>query len=48
MRRDRQRDRALTALNWRPVRFTFEDVAFEPDHVANELTTLLTQIQFCM
>jgi very-short-patch-repair endonuclease len=48
MRNDRRRDRELIALGYRPARFTFEDVAFEADHVANELTTLLTQIQFCM
>jgi very-short-patch-repair endonuclease len=41
MRRDRRRDRQLTALNWRPVRFTFEEVVFEPETVRAELTTLL-------
>jgi very-short-patch-repair endonuclease len=40
-RRDRQRDRELIALGWRPVRFTYEEVAFEPDRVAGELTSLL-------
>lgn len=41
MRRDRRRDRELTALGYRPVRFTFEEVAFEPETVAADLTTLL-------
>ncbi|MCW3065137.1 MAG: hypothetical protein JWN32_2309 [Solirubrobacterales bacterium] len=40
-RRDHQRDRELTALGWRPVRFTFEDVAFEPGELTRELATLL-------
>jgi very-short-patch-repair endonuclease len=40
-RRDHQRDRELTALGWRPARFTYEDVAFEPDAVAREVKTLL-------
>jgi hypothetical protein len=41
MRRDRQRDRELTALGWRPARFTYEEVAFEGDRVGTELGTLL-------
>jgi very-short-patch-repair endonuclease len=39
--RDRRRDRELTSLGWRPVRFTYEEVAFEPDRVARELRSLL-------
>lgn len=41
MRRDRRRDRELTALGWRPVRFTYEDVAFEPAEVGREVKGLL-------
>jgi very-short-patch-repair endonuclease len=40
-RRDNRRDRHLTALGWRPVRFTYEEIAFEPAAVAKELTGLL-------
>jgi very-short-patch-repair endonuclease len=40
-RRDRRRDRELTALGWRPVRFTYEEIAFEPGEVARELAALL-------
>lgn len=40
-RRDNRRDRQLTALGWRPVRFTYEEVAFEPTEVAEELAQLL-------
>lgn len=40
-RRDHRRDRQLTTLDWRPVRFTYEDVAFEPAQIARELTALL-------
>jgi very-short-patch-repair endonuclease len=40
-RRDNRRDRRLTALGWRPVRFTYEEIAFEPAEVAKELTGLL-------
>jgi very-short-patch-repair endonuclease len=40
-RRDNRRDRHLTALGWRPVRFTYEEIAFEPAEVAKELTGLL-------
>jgi very-short-patch-repair endonuclease len=39
--RDNRRDRELTALGWRPVRFTYEEVAFEPTEVAKELAGLL-------
>ena len=39
--RDARRDRDLTAYGWRPVRFTFEEIAFEPSDVARELTRLL-------
>jgi very-short-patch-repair endonuclease len=41
MQRDRQRDRELTALGWRPARFTYEEVAFERARVGVELATLL-------
>ena len=41
MRRDKARDRELTAALWRPARFTYEDVAFEPDATAGELKQLL-------
>jgi very-short-patch-repair endonuclease len=41
-RRDNRRDRQLTALGWRPVRFTYEEVAFEPSAVAGELAGLLS------
>jgi very-short-patch-repair endonuclease len=40
-RRDNRRDRHLTALGWRPVRFTYEEIAFEPAEVARELKGLL-------
>jgi very-short-patch-repair endonuclease len=40
-RRDNRRDRQLTALGWRPVRFTYEEITFEPAHVAAELAGLL-------
>jgi very-short-patch-repair endonuclease len=40
-RRDNRRDRELTALGWRPVRFTYEEVAFEPSMVGEELVQLL-------
>jgi len=39
--RDARRDRELTARGWRPVRFTYEEIAFEPGDVARELTRLL-------
>ena len=42
MRRDRARDRELTALGWRPARFTYEEVAFEPDEVRQDLRLLIT------
>jgi very-short-patch-repair endonuclease len=42
-RRDHRRDRQLTALGWRPVRFTYEEIAFEPGEVAQELVRLLRQ-----
>lgn len=41
MRRDRRRDRRLTAALWRPTRFTYEEVAFEPAATAAELASLL-------
>jgi very-short-patch-repair endonuclease len=40
-RRDNRRDRQLIALGWRPVRFTYEEIAFEPAAVATELAGLL-------
>jgi very-short-patch-repair endonuclease len=40
-RRDNRRDRQLTALGWRPVRFTYEEIVFEPAEVAAELAALL-------
>jgi very-short-patch-repair endonuclease len=40
-RRDNRRDRELTALGWRPVRFSYEEVAFEPCVVGEELARLL-------
>jgi very-short-patch-repair endonuclease len=40
-RRDNRRDRQLTALGWRPARFTYEEIAFEPSEVAEELERLL-------
>ena len=40
MRRDKARDRELTAALWRPARFTYEDVAFEPAATAVELKRL--------
>lgn len=40
-RRDHRRDRQLTALGWRPIRFTYEEVAFEPGVVGDELAELL-------
>ena len=41
MRRDKARDRQLTAAAWRPARFTYEEVAFEPAATAAELAALL-------
>lgn len=41
MRRDRRRDRELTAHGWRPIRFTYEDVAFEPQATARDVAALL-------
>jgi very-short-patch-repair endonuclease len=42
-RRDNRRDRQLTALGWRPVRFTYEEIALEPAEVAKELAGLLAR-----
>jgi very-short-patch-repair endonuclease len=39
--RDKKRDRELTAALWRPARFTYEEVAFEPEETAVELRDLL-------
>ena len=41
-RRDHRRDRELTALGWRPIRLTYEEVAFEPNEIARELGALLS------
>jgi len=46
-RRDNRRDRQLTALGWRPVRFTYEEIAFEPAEVADELAELLRGQRAC-
>jgi hypothetical protein len=40
IRRDKARDRRLTAARWRPARFTYAVVAFEPAATAAELTKL--------
>jgi very-short-patch-repair endonuclease len=40
--RDARRDRELTAHGWRPVRFTYEEIVFEPETVARELSSLLS------
>jgi very-short-patch-repair endonuclease len=40
-RRDNRRDRELTSRGWRPARFTYEEIAFEPAEVARELAELL-------
>lgn len=42
LRRDKARDRELIAAHWLPVRFTYEDVAFEPGTVIAELRKLAT------
>ena len=42
-RSDNRRDRQLTAQGWRPVRFTYEEIAFEPAQVAKELAVLLSR-----
>lgn len=41
MRRDKARDRKLTAALWRPARYTYEEVAFEPAATAADLSSLL-------
>lgn len=41
IRRDKARDRELTAALWRPARFTYEEVAFEPAATAAEMRRLL-------
>jgi very-short-patch-repair endonuclease len=46
-RRDNRRDRQLTALGWRPVRFTYEEIAFEPGEAAGELGELLRDQHAC-
>jgi very-short-patch-repair endonuclease len=46
-RRDNRRDRQLTALGWRPVRFTYEEIAFEAGEVAGELGELLRDQHAC-
>ena len=40
---DRQRDQQLMLLGWRVVRFTWQQVTFQPAHVANTLRGLLEQ-----
>ena len=40
-RRDARRDRGLTLKDWRPIRFTYEEIAFTPEAVATELKDLL-------
>jgi very-short-patch-repair endonuclease len=40
-RRDNRRDRQLTALGWRTLRFTYEEVAFEPGVVGADVAQLL-------
>jgi very-short-patch-repair endonuclease len=42
IRRDKARDRELIAARWVPVRFTYEDVAFEPAAVVAELRKIAT------
>jgi very-short-patch-repair endonuclease len=44
-RRDNRRDRELTAVGWRPVRFTYEEIAFEPGEVGEELARLLRNVR---
>jgi very-short-patch-repair endonuclease len=46
-RRDNRRDRSLTALGWRPVRFTYEEIVLEPAEVAAELAGLLRGVALC-
>jgi very-short-patch-repair endonuclease len=46
-RRDNRRDRQLSALGWRPVRFTYEEIAFEAAEVAGELGELLRDPHAC-
>jgi very-short-patch-repair endonuclease len=46
-RRDNRRDRQLTALGWRPGRFTHEEIAFEASEVAGELGALLRDQHAC-
>ena len=41
IRRDKARDRELLAAHWRPARFMYEEVAFEPDYVVRELRRLV-------
>lgn len=41
IRRDKARDRELLAAHWRPARFMYEEVAFEPDYVVRELRRLI-------
>jgi very-short-patch-repair endonuclease len=46
-RRDNRRDRQLTALGWRPARFAYAEIAFEPAEVADELAELLRDQRAC-
>ena len=41
MRRDRARDRELMLAGWRPIRFTYEDVIFEPSIVVADFDGFL-------
>ena len=41
IRRDKARDRELTAALWRPARFTYEEIAFEADATTTEIADLL-------
>ncbi len=46
-RRDHRRDRQLTALGWRPARFTYEEIAFEAEAIAGEVAELLRAQPAC-
>src|SRR5262249_14437005 len=46
-RRDNRRDREVTALGWRPVRFTYEEIAFEAGDVGDEVGELLQDQHAC-
>lgn len=42
IRRDKARDRELIGARWIPARFTYEDVAFDPETVVAELRKIAT------